>query len=47
MSIIFYSRYIYFFSFKLFFKIIKVINKFNTKFHLIWNLFSQMKKKME
>ena len=35
MSIIFYSHYMYLLSFKLFFKIIKLINKFNTKFHLI------------
>ena len=44
MPIIFYSHYIYFLSFKLFFKIIKLINKFNIKSHLIWNAFSLIKK---
>ena len=44
MSIIFCDHYIYFLSFKLFLKIIKLINKFNTKSHLVWNLFSLIKK---
>ena len=39
--------YIYIYlNFKLFYTVIKLINKFNTKSYLIWNSFSLVKKKI-